>query len=254
MAGQRRPTARFPALPAKAGHYESFYIKACHPSEPLGLWIRHTVHKRPGRGPAGIALVHAVRRATGPRAVKETRADVGAGESEYIHVGDSVLGFGTATGSGGGGGAQPPPGTSPSTRPAEPLFHLPRDWMYRAPVPRTKLLSPYPDARFSGRPRSATVRSSSMDWRGMIGHNWGAQHAERWIWTHGAGFEEDAERLVRRRARPDQARPGDHSLDRQRRALPRRGAPPAGRARRRPAGPRSTNRPTAPPSRCRART
>ena len=23
----------------------------------------------------------------------------------------------------------------------------------------------------------------------MVGHNWGAQHAERWIWLHGAGFE-----------------------------------------------------------------
>ena len=21
----------------------------------------------------------------------------------------------------------------------------------------------------------------------MVGHNWGAQHAERWIWLHGAG-------------------------------------------------------------------
>ncbi len=25
----------------------------------------------------------------------------------------------------------------------------------------------------------------------MIGHNWGSEHAERWIWLHGIGFEED---------------------------------------------------------------
>ena len=24
----------------------------------------------------------------------------------------------------------------------------------------------------------------------MVGHNWGAQHAERWIWLHGTGFDE----------------------------------------------------------------
>jgi hypothetical protein len=24
----------------------------------------------------------------------------------------------------------------------------------------------------------------------MIGHNWGSEHAERWIWVHGVGFEE----------------------------------------------------------------
>jgi hypothetical protein len=26
-------------------------------------------------------------------------------------------------------------------------------------------------------------------WPGMAGHNWGAEHAERWIWLHGVGFE-----------------------------------------------------------------
>jgi hypothetical protein len=62
--------------------------------------------------------------------------------------------------------------------------------MYRAPIPRTKLLSPYPDARFSGR-ASIDGRDVQLDgWRGMVGHNWGAQHAERWIWMHGTGFAE----------------------------------------------------------------
>ncbi len=25
----------------------------------------------------------------------------------------------------------------------------------------------------------------------MVGHNWGAEHAERWIWLHGVGFAQD---------------------------------------------------------------
>jgi len=67
----------------------------------------------------------------------------------------------------------------------EPLFHLPASWLYRAPLPRTKLLSPAPAARFSGR-IEIDGRSIEVDsWRGMAGHNWGAQHAERWIWLHG---------------------------------------------------------------------
>ena len=28
-------------------------------------------------------------------------------------------------------------------------------------------------------------------WRGMAGHNWGAQHAERWIWLHGLTADGD---------------------------------------------------------------
>ena len=44
--------ARFPEVAAKAGHYESFYVKACEPGGGRGVWIRHTVHKRPGAEPS----------------------------------------------------------------------------------------------------------------------------------------------------------------------------------------------------------
>jgi hypothetical protein len=67
----------------------------------------------------------------------------------------------------------------------EPLRHLPAEWMYRAPVPRTKLESPLPRVAVSGR---ATVDGTTFEldgWPGMVGHNWGKQHAERWIWLHG---------------------------------------------------------------------
>ena len=53
MASVDPTAARFPDVPARAGHYESFYLKLCHPSEPLGAWIRYTVHKRPGAAPTG---------------------------------------------------------------------------------------------------------------------------------------------------------------------------------------------------------
>jgi hypothetical protein len=189
MARQRRTTARFPALPAKAGHYESFYIKACHPSDPLGLWIRHTVHKRPGEAPTGSLWFTLFDGR--PSAVKETLADVGAGDDEYIHIGGSALGFGTAAGRAEGEGRTASWDLTFDSA-EEPLFHLPKDWMYSAPVPRTKLLSPYPDARFSGSASFGDREVQVDGWRGMIGHNWGAQHAERWIWMHGADFEEDA--------------------------------------------------------------
>jgi hypothetical protein len=71
----------------------------------------------------------------------------------------------------------------------EPLLaHLPRPWMYRAPLPRTKPVSVHPVARFGG---TVTVDGRRIDldgWPGMVGHNWGTQHAERWIWLHGMAF------------------------------------------------------------------
>jgi hypothetical protein len=57
--------------------------------------------------------------------------------------------------------------------------------MYRARLPRTKTLSPVPAASFDGT-LAIDGRELRVDgWRGMVGHNWGAQHAERWIWLHG---------------------------------------------------------------------
>jgi hypothetical protein len=30
----------------------------------------------------------------------------------------------------------------------------------------------------------------------MVGHNWGSEHAERWIWLHGVAFAEDREAWI----------------------------------------------------------
>ena len=49
--------ARFPDVPRDRGHYESFYVRAAHPTRPLGAWLRHTVHKAPGAAPAGALWV-----------------------------------------------------------------------------------------------------------------------------------------------------------------------------------------------------
>ena len=46
-------SAVFPRVPMRAGMYESFYLRAVSPREPVGVWIRSTVHKRPGRDPRG---------------------------------------------------------------------------------------------------------------------------------------------------------------------------------------------------------
>jgi hypothetical protein len=184
-----RTRARFPDVPPRAGHYESFYLKACHPSEPLGVWIRYTVHKRPHADPAGsIWLTLFDAGADGPLAAKQTLPEVGTGRDHYIHVGESIFGPGRVAGrlEAGGLGAE---WELELESPEPPLAHLPRAWMYRAPVPRTKLLSPHPAARFRGYVKLDGRRVELEGWPGMVGHNWGAEHAERWIWVHGAGFD-----------------------------------------------------------------
>src|SRR5215211_8494996 len=66
-----RSEARFPAVERRDGHYESFYIKATQPSGGRGVWIRHTVHKRPDEEPtAAIWLTLFDAGAPSPRATK----------------------------------------------------------------------------------------------------------------------------------------------------------------------------------------
>ena len=193
MAPLDPTAARFAGLPSKAGHYESFYLKLCHPTEPLGAWIRYTVHKRPGAAPTG-SLWFALFEGNGPLAAKLTLPEPTSGGADWLRVGEARIGGDGASGSIPAPGAAPDSTAAPEPSVAwqlaledaeEPLFHLPAAWLYRAPLPRTKLLSPAPAARFSG---SLTVGGRTIDvdgWRGMVGHNWGAQHAERWIWLHG---------------------------------------------------------------------
>jgi hypothetical protein len=183
---------RFPAVPARGGHYESFYIKACRPGGGQGIWIRHTVHKRPGEEPKGsiwFTLFDA--EAAGPRATKVTvpAAELSAPAGSWIRVAEAEIGPGRADGS------IETPALSASWElafegSAEPCRYLPADWLYDARVPRTKFEAPYPDARFSGMMRVGGEQLELNSWPGMIGHNWGSEHAERWVWLEGTGFEE----------------------------------------------------------------
>ena len=186
-----RTQARFPEVPAKAGHYESFYLKLNRPGGGRGAWIRHTVHKRPGEeATCALWFVLFDADAAAPRATKRQFGadELGADPGSYIRIADATLADGRATGR--------------VSTPAldakwdlsfadshEPFHHLPREFLYRARLPKTKLLSPYPDAVFNGRLEVGGEQIEVDGWRGMVGHNWGAEHAERWIWIQGSGFE-----------------------------------------------------------------
>lgn len=212
--------ARFGEVAAKAGHYESFYIKACRPEGGLGIWIRHTVHKRPGQEPTGsIWFTLFDRDVPAPQAAKVTvpASEVSAPAGSWIRVAGAEIGPGRAEGS---ISAVPDPAADPDqagtaeptdldpAAPAreglraswslrfsgdtEPCRYLPADWLYAAPLPRTKFVAPVPEATFEGT-LELGGRSLEIDgWPGMIGHNWGSEHAERWVWLEGTGFADSA--------------------------------------------------------------
>jgi hypothetical protein len=179
-------SAIFPTVKPAAGFYESFYLRAVSPREPIGVWIRYTVHKRPGAVPRGSlwCTVFDTRRGR-PFQHKLTSTRLAVPDAGWIAIEGAEIGPGRAEGSCGEvswrlrfAGEEPE------------LRHLSPRLLYRTPFPRTKLTSPAPAASFDGVIELAGRDAIELGgWRGMVGHNWGSEHAERWIWVHALAFE-----------------------------------------------------------------
>ena len=180
MAGPAPRPLVEPRFPFPGGGYESIYLRAVDPRARRGLWLRHTVHQAPGQEPVGSVWV--VGFGEGEPRANKVSGRAGSTSPDWIRVGDvSAIGPEGVTGE----IAQ----LTWEAVDAEPLRHLPQDWMYRAPLPRTKPESPLPALRLSG-----TAAGMELDgWPGMLGHNWGDQHAERWIWLNGVLFDDAPE-------------------------------------------------------------
>lgn len=172
---------RFPDLARGDGLYESYFVKAHHPEKPRALWLRHTIHKRPDHDPtASVWLTIFDADADHPvRAGKETFDADRLSAEGYARIGESRL----RPGQGSGSLASPTLNatwdfTFATDEPEQ--RHLPNDWMYTAAVPKTKSLTPHPAATFAG-----TLGDYDLEgWTGVVSHNWGSEHAERWIYLH----------------------------------------------------------------------
>ena len=163
-----------------ASGYESWFVSARDPVSPRALWIRHTRH-RPRQGPESVALwCTIIDRDLGqpPTVVKQVFGAFppGAAAGPGQFRGQATMGEQTARWDLAITGEQPP------LRPLRPPV------LYRAPLPRTKLEATVPDAQVTGMLDVDGRRVTVSGWRGTVGHNWGSEHADSWVWLHAAGF------------------------------------------------------------------
>ncbi len=188
-----RTAARFPTLPTERGHYESFYLKAAAPEGGRAVWIRYTVHRRP-RAPltAALWLTYFDAGRERPLALKSRHpeAEIAVPGGGYLRIGEAEIAPGRARGAIAVDRSRASWELRFSDR-HESLRHLPRESLYAARLPRTKLLSPHPGASFDGRLELEGEPVELAGWPGMVGHNWGSEHADSWTWIHGAGLGAD---------------------------------------------------------------
>ncbi|HEY0193469.1 MAG TPA: hypothetical protein VGC42_20270 [Kofleriaceae bacterium] len=177
-----------------AGHYESWFQRANDPGGRRAFWIRYTIFAPHGRPADAVGELWAVvfdRAAGRITAVKQELPIAAcrfASDRLAVVVGDATLDDGALRGAASSGGhalawdlryagGQPP------------LLFLPQA-LYRAPLPKAKLLVGRPLARFTG---TITVDGEAIaidDWVGSQNHNWGAKHTDRYAWGQVAGFDE----------------------------------------------------------------
>ncbi|HEV8325597.1 MAG TPA: hypothetical protein VG389_28570 [Myxococcota bacterium] len=180
------------------GHVESYFLKGNSPDLRHAFWIKFTLLAPRGRPRAAVAEVWAVvfdRETKAHVAVKETypaEEAVLAREEMRLRFGPSELGTGFVRGEATTVDHTVAWDLQFTTR-SGPLYPFPFRVMYEAPVPRSKLVSPWPDERFDG---TLTVNGTTIPvqgWRGMQGHNWGSEHTWRYAWAHCNVWEGDPE-------------------------------------------------------------
>ncbi|MFP5225430.1 MAG: hypothetical protein ACLGH3_07775 [Actinomycetota bacterium] len=165
-----------PRSPLSQGGYESYYLKAHAPERDRAVWLRATNLQAPkgsARGQLWTTLFS-------PEGVRQDRRD------GMLQIFENGLGtedgfLRTVGARASADGLEWEVTWEPL---AEELPYLP-PIAYRGALPKTKPVSLAPRARFSG---SVTLAGETLDmdgWEGMVGHNWGSSHAERWIWMHG---------------------------------------------------------------------
>jgi hypothetical protein len=188
-------TANITRWDGRSGRYEVYYIKFNHRESSTGYWIRYTLLAPFSGSPVAElwAIFFDSNNPSNNRAVKNTfpvsEAEIKK-DSFLFRIGNSVI---SQTGS--KGEIRGKEGSITWDLRFEPVFqtffHFPYKFMYRASVPKTKVVSPNFSIKVYGK---VEVNGTTYDCSGEPGqqtHLWGTKHAERWTWANSSMFGED---------------------------------------------------------------
>ncbi|MGI5404925.1 hypothetical protein ACQEVG_36790 [Streptomyces sp. CA-135486] len=184
----------------KTGHYESFYQRGNHPTEPRAFWIRYTIFTPADMPDAAIGELWAVYfdGVTGEHVVAKEEYPIAECEfspdSFGARVGDRVLEPGALRGQAyGTNGHIAWDLTYKGDEP--PLLLLPPK-MYTGGFPKAKSLVGVPLAVYDG---TLTVNGLTIGiegWTGSQNHNWGSRHTDYYAFGQIAGFDEEPDSFL----------------------------------------------------------
>jgi hypothetical protein len=180
------------AIHKRTGHYESYYLRANHPTRPLAFWIRYTIFS-PDNQKTAIGEIWAIvfDGETGNHycAKSEIPIENCVFYSNELNVkfGNSRLTEKHSTGRAVTGDQIIVWDLNYASK-EPPLFLLKRA-MYDMPFPKAKVLVGKPLAVFSGKINMNGTDLEIDDWIGSQNHNWGVKHTDHYAWGQVAGFD-----------------------------------------------------------------
>jgi hypothetical protein len=172
-----------------APHYESFFVRANHPSRPLAFWIRYTIIHPRDEGAKSLGELWAIyfNGETGEHTAMKKEFPLQeclfSNNPFMIKIGSATLEMGKLRGSAGAMHWDLNFSGSDS-----PLLLLPEN-LYGATFPAAKSLVPLPLAAFKGILTVNNETVSIENWVGSQNHNWGRKHTDRYAWGQVSGFD-----------------------------------------------------------------
>ena len=182
------------------GHYESFFLRANHPTRPLAFWIRYTLFSPKNLPEKSIGELWATffnGETNQHTVVKQEHplTDCLFDTSDFnVRIGKAKLSShffqGTIENKGNAFAWE-----MIFDSDASPLLLLPLN-LYEGKFPAAKSLVSLPLAHFNGSLSLNGETISIVDWIGSQNHNWGRRHTDLYAWGQVAGFDSHPESFL----------------------------------------------------------
>lgn len=179
---------------SRAGHYESYFLRANEAGRARAFWIRYTFFSPAGQPQRAVGEVWAVwfdgerRRIVAAKSQYAlTDCTIGAGAPDLL-IGAARLSDERLSGSASAPGHRITWALGYDATQA-PLLLMPAS-MYGGRFPQAKVLVGAPGALFSGELEVDGETVAVRQWRGSQNHNWGSRHTDTYAWGQVAGFDD----------------------------------------------------------------
>jgi len=175
------------------GHYESWFLRANHPTEPKAIWLRHTFFRPAGQAEATCGELWAAwfdgeQKVVGVRQELPLSRCFASTRGLDLSFGDARWTDGKLKGAAERGGHRFEWELEYDVV-GEPLRLYP-SWAYVGSFPKAKPVTPVPLTHVSGRFVVDGVAHALSGWPGTQNHNWGERHTDEYAWLQVSGFDQ----------------------------------------------------------------